>query len=243
MSSTTDARTRARSDGPPPPQSSPQSLSPQPAVRERLPLPTRERKPALAALAVLLILLGAAISAVLVLRSGDRVGVLALRDGVTAGEEISREKLAETQVAVSDQLPVIPTSELESVLGTRAASDLPARTILTRDMITQESMPPPGSVVVSLSLPPGRIPGGVLEPGDLAVAILAPPPGAQLPEGLTVEGSIITSDARVFTLRNDDVSGTLVVSLLVDDSRAQALTQAAALESVTLVKAPDAGAG
>ena len=52
---------------------------------ERLPTPPRERKPALAALAVLLILVGALGATMLVLRAGDRIEVVKVTKAIPAG--------------------------------------------------------------------------------------------------------------------------------------------------------------
>ena len=55
-----------------------------PSVGDRLPTPPRERKPALAALAVLLILVGALGATMLVLQAGDRIEVVKITEEIPA---------------------------------------------------------------------------------------------------------------------------------------------------------------
>src|ERR671915_2342757 len=65
---------------------------------QRLPVPPRERKPALAALAVLLILGGALTSAYLVMASGQRVSAIRVAQPVAAGQRIPLGALQEVQI-------------------------------------------------------------------------------------------------------------------------------------------------
>src|SRR5262245_60879416 len=66
---------------------------------ERLPARPRERKPALAALAVLLILGGALASMSLVLRSSETVAAIGVAQPVPRGQRIPLQALREVQVA------------------------------------------------------------------------------------------------------------------------------------------------
>src|SRR5687768_16946461 len=61
------------------------------ATGSRLPVPKRDRRPALAALAVLLILAGALGSALIAYRSGDRVDVLVASDDILPGQKIDAD--------------------------------------------------------------------------------------------------------------------------------------------------------
>src|SRR4051812_18129781 len=66
--------------------------------QQRLPVPPRERKPALAALAVLLIVCGALASAYLVMASGQRVSAIQISQPVAAGQQIPAGALQEIQI-------------------------------------------------------------------------------------------------------------------------------------------------
>src|SRR5918996_250106 len=69
-----------------------------PASR-KLPVPPRERKPALAALAVLLILGGALATTLLVLNSGDRVSAIRVTQQIGAGQKFTTQALEEVKIA------------------------------------------------------------------------------------------------------------------------------------------------
>ena len=64
------------------------------AAGQRLPVPRRERKPAMAALAVLLIVGGALVSAYLVMASSQRVPVISVAQPVAAGQQIPAVRAA-----------------------------------------------------------------------------------------------------------------------------------------------------
>src|SRR4051812_12001454 len=68
------------------------------AAAQRLPVPPRERKPALAALAVILILGGALVSAYLVMASGQRVNAVSISQPVAAGQLIPDSALKQVQI-------------------------------------------------------------------------------------------------------------------------------------------------
>ena len=103
----------------------------------RLPV-QRTRRPTFAALAVLLILVGALASAWLVYRSGNRVDVLVARDDVTVGQVMTAEDFVVARVA-TDDAPVIVASAIGNFTTgqTRASTNIPAGTLLNRDMFLE----------------------------------------------------------------------------------------------------------
>lgn len=72
---------------------------------ERLPSPPRERKPALAALAVLLILVGALGATLMVMRAGDKVSVVEVVAPVAAGNKIPEGPCAKSWSRTSPTAP------------------------------------------------------------------------------------------------------------------------------------------
>ena len=72
-----------------------------PSVGERLPTPPRERKPALAALAVLLILVGALGATMLVLQAGDRIEVVKITEEIPA--KVAANKQYQNAMKNSDE--------------------------------------------------------------------------------------------------------------------------------------------
>jgi len=149
----------------------------------RLPV-QRTRRPTFAALAVLLILVGALASAWLVYRSGNRVDVLVARDDISVGQLMSAEDFAVARVA-TDDAPVIVASSRGNFENTRATTNIPAGTLLNRQMFLDSDTVPQGGVVVGLVLTPQQRPAVPLEAGDVVRLYLVPPDEA----GGTVEGA------------------------------------------------------
>jgi len=149
----------------------------------RLPV-QRTRRPTFAALAVLLILVGALASAWLVYRSGNRVDVLVARDDISVGQLMSAEDFGVARVA-TDDAPVIVASSRGNFENTRATTNIPAGTLLNRQMFLDSDTVPQGGVVVGLVLTPQQRPAVPLEAGDVVRLYLVPPDEA----GGTVEGA------------------------------------------------------
>src|SRR6476660_6119239 len=84
----------------------------------RLPTAPRERKPALAALAVLLILAGALATMLLVTRSGNRVDVVMMKTTLTVGQQIDANRdLTAVSVAAANNIPYILWDQRNQLTG------------------------------------------------------------------------------------------------------------------------------
>lgn len=145
--------------------------SPGQSAGERLPTVTRERKPALAALAVLLILVGALGATVLVLRAGNRVEVVRLKAGHTiqAGEKLTANDVSSVMVADDASINYVPYKQLASLEKLRAKNTLVGGTLLIGDMFTATTGMPAGKASVGLSLKDGQYPPDIAA-GDTVTA-------------------------------------------------------------------------
>ncbi|WP_049574634.1 hypothetical protein [Nonomuraea sp. SBT364] len=158
-----------------------------PASR-KLPVPPRERKPALAALALLLILGGALATTLLVLRSGDRVSAIRIVQQIGAGQRFTPQALEEVQIADTG-IAYVSWSQRQKVLGSFAAVTILPGTLLTSDMGVDASEElGPGKAVVGLALKPGQMPQG-LEKGDRVQVVYVP--------GDEGEGRVLAQSALV----------------------------------------------
>ncbi|MEU4571937.1 hypothetical protein ACBI99_12170 [Nonomuraea sp. ATR24] len=143
-----------------------------PASR-KLPVPPRERKPALAALALLLILGGALATTLLVLRSGDRVSAIRVVQQIGAGQRFTPQALEEVQIADTG-IAYVSWSQRQKVLESFAAVTILPGTLLTSDMGMEASDElGPGKALVGLALKPGQMPQG-LEKGDRVQVVHVP---------------------------------------------------------------------
>lgn len=131
----------------------------------------RERKPALAALAVLLILAGALGATVMVMRAGNKIEVVEITENVAAGQPIPPSAIKDVELSdVSDIQFVRWGQRGDLTKNYRAATNLMPKTLLTVSMITDnKSVLPAGKSIVGLSLKDGQFPDG-LKAGDVVDA-------------------------------------------------------------------------
>ncbi|MFB4313412.1 hypothetical protein [Actinomadura sp. 21ATH] len=207
---------------------------------QRLPAAPRERKPALAALAVLLILGGALTSAYLVMASGQRVSAIRIAQPVAAGQRIPLNALEEVQVSDTGTAYYINWTERERVARAYAAVPLVRGALLTNGMVSAADDAAKGRVVVGLALKPGQFPSQGLETGK-RVSLYAVGGGNG---GGPRAGTVLSADAVVIgvssggdrqRLRGDQTS----VDVAVPPGEAAQVTQAASAGSIAIALIPE----
>lgn len=207
-----------------------------PRATERLPMPVRRRRPALAALAVMLVVGCAAVSASLALASEDSVSVLTVTRRVPAGQALTAADLGTATISGSG-LTALDARSRGEVVGLTAAVDLLPGTLLSGAMVTRDPVPGPGQAVVGLSLKPGLLPDAELRAGSFVMVVrLAAPtgsPGTAAPD--RAGDQILVPRARVLSETSDPTTGGRLVSLLLERAAAADVTRAAAAGTVSLV--------
>jgi len=128
----------------------------------RMPSAPRERKPALAAVAILLVALGAASAGYLVLNAGHRVGAVEITQDVGQGQQIPASAIKEVQINADTDVSYVAWQYANRVTGVFAAVQIPAWTLLTPKMTEATSNLTAGKVEVGLSLKPGQAPTNLL---------------------------------------------------------------------------------
>ena len=128
----------------------------------RMPSAPRERKPALAALAVLLVALGAVAAGYLVINAGHRVGAVEITQQVGQGQRIPASAIKEVEIASNSGINYVAWQYANRVAGIYAAVQIPAGTLLTSAMTTATNNLAAGKVQVGLSLKPGQAPANLL---------------------------------------------------------------------------------
>jgi SAF domain len=136
----------------------------------RLPTTAKRRRPAIAALAALLIVGGALIAGVLAVRMDERVGVVQVAADVGVGEKITKDDLAEARVA-GDSLNLIPANRAAEIIGTYAKVNLVKGQLLDPKMLTRTSPITTGKAAVGVVLVDGRVPAEGLHAGDWVALI------------------------------------------------------------------------
>ncbi|WP_245592514.1 hypothetical protein [Actinomadura rifamycini] len=217
---------------------------------QRLPTPPRERKPALAALAVLLILGGALASAYLVTASGDRVSAIQIAQPVAAGQRIPPGALREVPIGDTG-IEYLSWSEAAAVTKHYATVPLVEGTLLTNAMISPTNDAASGRLVVGLALKPGQVPvGGVVEGKHVTVYAVGGEEG-----GGPRPGTVLAADAIVVgvgqgggsTVAGERLgSGMTTVDVAVPPGEAADVAGAASAGAVAIALIPpgtEAGSG
>ena len=127
----------------------------------RLPGAPRERKPALAALAVLLILGGALGAGLLVIQGSKRVAAIEISQQIGAGQRIPLSAMQQVQIAAGSGLAYVPWAEASQVTRFYTVSAIPQGTLLTREMVATSGTPVAGKAVLGLALKDGQVPRGL----------------------------------------------------------------------------------
>jgi hypothetical protein len=221
-----------------------------PVGGERLPVAPRERKPALAALAVLLILVGALGATVMVMRAGDKITVVEISANVAAGEPIPADAIRAVDVSdVGDKNVVfVRWGQHDQLRNWVAATNLVPGTLLVDNMLVDKktSTQQSGKAKVGLSLKDGQYPDD-LKAGDIVAAYRVGNDAAKAQSG-SGSGSDSTDggagsnliSSHLVVLSPPHTSGGLgggdaQATVLADASDAGALTIAASADEVALV--------
>lgn len=209
------------------------AASPEMLAAPEMKPPRRRRQPRLLAMAVALMVLGALGAVWAVNALGERVSVVAVAGEVRYGEVVESGDLVEAQIAADDALSPVPFSEVDELVGMIAATDLLPGTLLTRDQLTREQLPPDGSQLVGVAAPSGQLPATTLRARDevlLVPVIIADGSGSE-------EGLPSPYEAIVVSVGPVGVNGTRVVDVLVDDRDAAAVASRSAALGLAIVLA------
>lgn len=204
--------------------------------RGRLPVAPRDKRPALAALALLLILLGALGSALLVFRSGDRESVLAARDDIAFGQVMSRDDFS-TVRAAADGVPLVPAGLIDSYVGTRATSAIPAGALLSPNMFNAKTLVPDDGEGVGIVLDPTRRPSQVPKTGQVVRVYFVAGGGTSTES--QPDNPVIVNAARVIGVGHGAGAGTTSITLLVRSDLASDVANYASSGNLAVTVLPD----
>ncbi|MEU6176422.1 SAF domain-containing protein [Streptomyces coeruleorubidus] len=218
----------------------------QPSVGDRLPTPPRERKPALAALAVLLILVGALGATMLVLQVGDRVEVVKVTRDIQQGESVTSDDVTSALVAADDSINYVKWNQLSALKNLKARTTIYKDTVVMGQMFGEDGGVAAGKSTVGLSLKAGQYPTGLQRGDTVAAYRVSADSGAgnsnSSSSSSAAGNSVIVDQARVTYVPGAKNSGdelvsstNLAVTLTVDSDKAADLAQAASNGEVALV--------
>lgn len=188
--------------------------------------PPRQRRPALAALALLLIVGGALLAGVLAIQMDSRDSVLVARSDIAPGTQITAEMLTEAQVA-SDSLKTIDASLSSQVVGTYATTTIPANSLVEETSLSNDAPVTGKRAVVAVGLNPALTPAD-LRPGDLVEVVrVSGSSGDSAGNAQPLTTALVLSISRK---GGDDLGGTQTasVNLMVPDNVAADVIDASA---------------
>lgn len=195
------------------------------------PQPIRShRSPRLIGLGIALIALGGLGAAWLATTMSNTVAVVALQSTVSRGDVIEPDDLTTASITLDPNLSPMAASNIDTIVGQRAANDLPVGSILTPESITDEPIPAPGFSVVPVAVPNTRLPAEGLKAGSVVRVVNTPREGDEPPGG-----EPFSQTGTVVGLAYDEETGQTVVNLTVPEATAPQLAARAATGRVAFV--------
>jgi hypothetical protein len=201
-----------------------------PAATPLAPPPKLRRRPALVAAAIGAICIGALLAGWAWTATTNTQEVLVARHSIERGSVIEADDLARVRLSADPALKPVAGSELDQVVGQRAAVDIAEGGMLTPGSFTDAVVPGEGQSVVGVALTPAQAPGLELQYGDKVRVVATPAQGDGLPPGAP-----LTSDATVVGVHISDESGQTVVDLLVAKADAAVLATRVATGNIALI--------
>ncbi|WP_169795370.1 SAF domain-containing protein [Kribbia dieselivorans] len=191
------------------------------------------RRPALIALSVLLIALGALLAAWLVSQLVSGQSVVAIRNDIPRGTQIHAEDLAEARMSSDDQISALPWSRRNEIIGKYADIDFRKGGIVSGGTVTEQAVPSGNDSLVGLVLPDGRRPSTELRVGDQVRVIQA---GEAVNPDVARRNPIKATVAAVSATEGN--SGNLVDVLITNDQDAQTVARWAGSNAVAVTREP-----
>lgn len=194
----------------------------------------RSRRMPWLALAVVLVVGGGLLVGLLVQSAADRSTVLAAARSIAPGQVITDGDLRVVDVGVDGDAALVAAASRSSVVGKVAVVGIPEGALLAPGQVAAGGGIEAGRVVVGALLAPGELPVSTLRAGD-RVELVAVSGG----QGGDLES---LGTATVFTTAPGTQTGSVFVSLVVDETFADEVADVASQQRLRLLLLP-AGAG
>jgi SAF domain len=169
--------------------------------------------------------------------TSKREPMLVLARPVARGEVLTADVLRSENVRLTGGVSSVSSGDARLVIGKLAVADLPAGTLVSRDLFVDQVMPGADERVVGMALAAGEYPTARLRRGD-TVDVLLTPTAVPTPGSPSDPGAVLVAAARVWDIdKRNDNSATLVVSVVVPADKLAAVATAAAQKQVRLALA------
>lgn len=193
--------------------------------------PKSRRRPLVIAASIATICLGSLIFVLAFTALSDTKSVVAARDTIERGATIEAEDLVTVQVGVDPALDPVSADEAESLVGQRAALDIPKGGVVTSGQVGAEPVPTKGDSVVGISLTAAMLPAEMLRVGDPVRVITTPGEQGDI-QDLDKPDAI---EAAVVGVSTDPVTGNALVNVEVPYKQAPQVAGLAATGKLAIV--------
>jgi len=190
----------------------------------------------LAALALLLVLVGALGSALIAYRSGQRTDVLVAARDIPAGHRVTADDLTVARVA-ADQASVADAGSKSAYVGSYATTTVPQGTLVNGKMFRAGGVVPDNAQLVGVVVPQTQLPPDV-ETGSV-VAVYFVQGKAQSSDQSQPSGTVVLDAARVVGSSSAGGDNGSVLTLLVPSSKASEMVAYAADNQLAVTVLPD----
>jgi hypothetical protein len=163
-------------------------------------------------LAVLLLVLGAALSGLALLSATRTSAYLAVAKQVPVGQTIQASDLKTVELSGGQGLEAIPANQISTVLGRRASTTLVPGALLAPEQLTNQPLLPTGFAEIGLSWPVSRLAAPGLKAGDKIILFPVASNGAATGDTQFA--------ATIIDIGSADSSGSVVIHLAVDVAQA-----------------------
>lgn len=208
---------------------------PEAAIPTPVTTATRNRRqPALLALAVAFLALCGVAGWAAFSSASATVPVIGVRNTITRGDVIQRTDLVTVQVGHDPALHTIPVAQADTVIGRRAATDLPAGSVVPADSVTDALVPAKLHSIVGIFAKDGTAPAAGITAGAAVRLIPLPATTQQQTSGLPQAATSTATGTVIDATPAEDGTGTRI-DVDVDTSDASGLQILAAQGRIALV--------
>ncbi|MFE5309874.1 SAF domain-containing protein [Isoptericola sp. NPDC056578] len=189
------------------------------------------RRPMMIVGAAAVICFGSLLSVWAYSSTSDTQDVLAMRQTVERGQVITADDVMTVKISVDPALHPVAGDDLDTIVGKRAALDMPAGIAITAEQITDKPIPADGTSVVGISLTAGMLPAQQIRVGDHVRVVTTPGEGGEVSTSTAAEAV----PAEVVGINDDDVTGNTILNVQVPADQSPDVAARAATGKVAIV--------
>lgn len=191
--------------------------------------PARNRWPEIA-VGVMVVALFALVGTWFYSSTSDRQPVVAVRQPIERGQQVTAADLMVVEVASDQALNTVAGAQSAQILGRTALVDLEPGTLVSVGLFADQAQVAVGNGIVGLALDPGEYPTLTLAPGD-RVRIVETPKGADGDPEV-----VLVAAAEVVDVTPIGVQNQLFISVSMAAAEADTVVAAASQDRVRLVQ-------